>query len=48
METEKIEIPKQLMDSIREFVQRTKLFADESDFVNQAIIKQMAKFKQEG
>ena len=45
METETIQIPKQLMDSIRELVKKTKLFADEDDFINQAIIKQMAKFK---
>lgn len=44
MEKVTIELPKQLMDSIKALVEKTKLFADEQDFINQAIIKQMAKF----
>ncbi len=44
METEKIELPKQLMDSIRELVKKNN-FVDEEDFINQAIIKHIAKFK---
>jgi Arc/MetJ-type ribon-helix-helix transcriptional regulator len=43
MELETIQLPKQLMDSIRNTISRTNLFADESDFINQAIIKQMSK-----
>ena len=45
METEKIELPKQLIESIRKVVADTKMFADENDFINQAIIKQISKFK---
>ena len=46
MQTETIKLPKQLMDSIRVVVQKTKMFADEEDFINQAIIKQISKFKE--
>jgi hypothetical protein len=45
VETEKIELPKQLMDSIRKIVEETKLFIDEKDFITQAVIKQVSKFK---
>ena len=34
-----------LMNSIKEIVEKTKLFADEEDFVQQAIMKQLVKFK---
>ena len=44
METEKIELPKQLVESIRKVVEETKMFEDENDFINQAIIKQISKF----
>ena len=43
MELETIQLPKQLMDSIRSTIGRTSLFTDEADFINQAIIKQMSK-----
>ncbi len=45
METETIELSKQLIDNIRKIVISTKLFADEKDFINQAIIKQISKFE---
>ncbi len=45
METTTIKIPKQLMDSVQAVIQKTKLFTDEEDFVTQAIIKQISKYK---
>ena len=45
MEKETVELPKQLMDNIRKIVKKTNLFADEHDFINQAIIKQISKLK---
>lgn len=45
METEKIEIPKQLGDSIRAVIEKTKLFKDEEDFISQAIVKQISRYK---
>ena len=45
METEKIELPKQLIDNIRTIIKTTKLFTDEEDFITQAILKQIAKYK---
>ena len=45
MEKETVVLPKQLMDNIRVIVKETKLFADEHDFVTQAVIKQISKFK---
>ncbi len=35
----------QLMQAIKEIVQKTKMFADEEDFINQAILKQISKFR---
>ena len=46
MEHETIQLPKQLMDNIRVLVKKTNMFQDEVDFINQAIIKQMSKFKE--
>ena len=40
-----IKLPKQLFDSITVLVEETKLFEDEADFINQAIIEQIRKFK---
>jgi Arc/MetJ-type ribon-helix-helix transcriptional regulator len=45
MEMETIELPKQLMDSIRAIIEKTGLYADETDFISQAIVKQISKYK---
>ena len=45
MEKEAIELPKQLLDNIRIIVNKTKLYIDEKDFIEQAIIKQISKMK---
>lgn len=45
MEVEIIKINKQLVDSVRTIVKKTKLFRDENDFIEQAIIKQMSKMR---
>ena len=45
METVDIKIPKQLINSVKAVVDKTKLFADEEDFISQAIIKQISKYK---
>jgi hypothetical protein len=45
MELTDIKIPKQLMESIKAVVDKTKLFVDEEDFISQAIIKQISKYK---
>lgn len=45
METVAIKIPKQLLASVRAVVEKTRLFADEEDFISQAIIKQISKYK---
>ena len=45
METVDIKIPKQLMNSVKAVVDKTKLFVDEEDFISQAIIKQISKYK---
>ena len=45
METEQIQLPTQIMDSIRTIIKQTNLFQDESDFVQQAVMKQLTKFK---
>lgn len=34
-----------MMDSIKEIINKTNLYADEADFVQQAIMKQIGKFK---
>ena len=41
-----INIPDPIVNSIKEIVKKTKLFADEEDFVNQAIIKHISKYKE--
>lgn len=46
MEKENIELPKQLLDNIRIIVNKTKLYADERDFIEQAIIKQISKMRE--
>tara|TARA_Y100000310_G_C20387135_1_gene670975 strand:- start:232 stop:369 length:138 start_codon:yes stop_codon:yes gene_type:complete len=45
MEIEDIKLPKQLMDNVRVVIENTKLFTDEEDFVTQAVVKQIAKYK---
>ena len=45
MEFETIKINKQLIDSVRIIVKKTKLFKDETDFIEQSIIKQMSKMR---
>lgn len=45
MEFETINLNKQLVDNIRIIVKKTKLFRDETDFIEQAIIKQMSKMR---
>ena len=43
METENIQLPKQLVNSIRELVKKTKLYQDENEFIMDAIITQIRK-----
>ena len=45
METVDVKIPKQLMSSVKAVVEKTRLFYDEDDFITQAIIKQISKYK---
>ncbi len=40
-----VKIDPQLMQAIKEVVNKTKIFADEEDFINQAILKQISKFR---
>ena len=40
-----IKIDDGLMNSIKTIVKKTKLFVDEQDFIQQAIMKQIVKFK---
>jgi len=42
----KIEIPEAMIKSIRIIVEKTKMFKDEEDFVNQAVLKQISKFRE--
>lgn len=46
MEYERIELPKELVKSIRVVVEKTRLFEDEKDFISQAIIKELRKYKE--
>jgi len=46
METETIRLPKQLVDSIRIIIRRTNIYHDETEFVQQAVMKQLMKFKE--
>ena len=41
----RIEIPEAMVKSIKIIVQKTKMFKDEEDFVNQAVLKQISKFR---
>ncbi|MBI2106850.1 hypothetical protein HYT57_02595 [Candidatus Woesearchaeota archaeon] len=45
MEYVKIELPKELVKSIKVVVEKTKLFEDETDFIIQSIIKELRKYK---
>ena len=45
MENKSIELPKQLLDSIQSVVDSTGLFVDIEDFITQAIVKQISKYK---
>jgi len=40
-----IKVNAQLMQAIKEIVNKTKMFHDEEDFINQAILKQISKFR---
>lgn len=40
-----IKIDDGLMNSIKEIVKKTKLYANEDDFIQQAIMKHIVKFK---
>ena len=40
-----IKINPQLMQALKEIVNKTKVFHDEEDFINQAILKQISKFR---
>jgi len=44
LEVEQVKLPKQLVENIRRIVEDTKMFADEEDFITQAVIKQISKF----
>ena len=46
MEYVKIELPKELVISIKVIVEKTKLFEDETDFITQSIIKELRKYKE--
>lgn len=41
-----IKINQELMKSIKFIVEKTKMFQDEEDFINQAIIKQLSKYRE--
>jgi len=41
----KVEITDAIASSIKEIVKKTDLFRDEKDFVEQAIMKQISKFR---
>jgi len=45
MEFETIKLNKQLVENIKILVKKTRLFRDETDFIEQAIIKQMSKMR---
>ena len=45
MEIEEVKLPKQLVDNVRLVIENTKLFIDEEDFITQAVVKQIAKYK---
>lgn len=45
MDFEHVKISKPMMESIRAVIKQSKLFKDETDFVEQAIIKQMSKLR---
>jgi len=45
MEKQQISLPKQLIDNIKLIIENTKLFVDEEDFITQAVVKQIIKYK---
>lgn len=45
MEKETIQLSKPLMDSIRSLIKETKLFKTEQDFIEDALIKALRRFK---
>ena len=45
MEETTIKLPKQLVNNIKLIVDKTKLYKNEQDFIEQAIIKQITKYK---
>lgn len=46
MEYETIQLPKPIVDSIKDIVQKTKLYEDEHEFILQTLIKTIAKFRE--
>ena len=42
----KVNIPDAMARSIKIIVDKTKMFKDEEDFVQQAILKQISKFRE--
>lgn len=42
----KVNIPETIANSIRIIVKKTNLFKDEEDFVQQALLKQISKFRE--
>lgn len=42
---ENVKLPKQLMDSVRAVIENTKLYANEEDFISQAVVRQISKYK---
>jgi len=41
----KVEIPEAMVKSIRIIVQKTRMFNNEEDFIQQAVLKQISKFR---
>jgi len=46
MKKAKITVPEEMLKSIKEIVDKTHMFENEEDFINQAIIKQLSKFRE--
>ncbi len=45
MDTENVELPKELIQSIKQIVDKTGMFKDANDFVNDAVMKQLRRYK---
>ncbi len=46
MEYETIRLSKDLVRSIKVIVDKTRMFKDETDFIHQAIIREIRKYKE--